>query len=622
MDRIATHPRLLLGIFLLLGLLMIPGTVSAHPLTTQLLRSEPTSAALLSAAPSQVRLWFNTALQPGQSVVAVVDAHQKRVDRGISLVSPSNPDELTARLQTPLPPGNYFVVWRVFSATNGQILSGTYSFSVTEPNGVVPASTAAPHLTFQGERLLINGAATSPLLPSLLAAIMVCVLLATLFFWFGAQCWHLWLTFASGQPDGYADTQTKALNRFEQHFSFPTLTLFLLASAGTLVAQSLQIQGQNWAQALSLTNIIALLGGSYGLLWLARIIIAVLAIMHSLVMTSLKSPSTRLLHISTWINFVLGLALLATVILTGPAAANEANIRTYALIAEGATLLGAALWIGGLLYLVGVFLPQLRGATEQVSLLLATLRRFALFELYGFLLLILGTVFRLLLEGVGPWSSLYGLSQIIGGVSLLVLLALTLFLTRILIPRVTQLRQSESKTAQETSKRQEPEESQFTGKLNFFYRKLLRGLHWQPLPAIVILVCMGFMFVFAEPVQTTAQQQTSQTVSNRPFSATLETTDRIVTVQLAIAPNRSGPNTFTVRLTDRSGKPITNAQVSLRTTMPDMVMVTSPIEFQHVASGEYKAEDVLAMSGRWQFQVLIRLPDSSLHEARVEEVVP
>lgn len=57
---------------------------------------------------------------------------------------------------------------------------------------------------------------------------------------------------------------------------------------------------------------------------------------------------------------------------------------------------------------------------------------------------------------------------------------------------------------------------------------------------------------------------------------------------------------FLLRITDRSGAPVRNAQLSIHITMPDMLCGELPATIIETEPGLYRAAVVPVMSGRWQ----------------------
>lgn len=125
----STAPRRQLGhaaATYLLGicLLVLPPAARAHATPDH---ADPKVGSTVSA-PSQVRIWFDSDLQPASSSIAVHGPDGATVGDGHGGVDRSDPKLLKADVP-PLAPGTYQVVWSVVSR-DGHRSSGNYSFTV------------------------------------------------------------------------------------------------------------------------------------------------------------------------------------------------------------------------------------------------------------------------------------------------------------------------------------------------------------------------------------------------------------------------------------------------------------------------------------------------------------
>src|SRR4030095_7893849 len=76
-------------------LLCVPTSVWPH---ARLVKSVPTSRAVLSKAPAQAQLWFNERLEARFCHLAVWNAAGQQVDSGDGQVDPANPKKLSVGL--------------------------------------------------------------------------------------------------------------------------------------------------------------------------------------------------------------------------------------------------------------------------------------------------------------------------------------------------------------------------------------------------------------------------------------------------------------------------------------------------------------------------------------------
>jgi hypothetical protein len=128
----------------------------------------------------------------------------------------------------------------------------------------------------------------------------------------------------------------------------------------------------------------------------------------------------------------------------------------------------------------------------------------------------------------------------------------------------------------------------------------------------------------AVPTSAPASHLTPRLIpTTLPWSATVLTTDRLILVTLEVDPNRTGINSFTVKLAAiGSGRAITNASISMFTTMLDMKMATTSLVLHPDGSGSFHGKGELAMGGDWEIRFLIRIANQSQQEAQIRLLTP
>jgi methionine-rich copper-binding protein CopC len=90
--------------------------------------SDPKVGSTMTVSPAQVRIWFDSALEPAFSTIMVQNANNEIVDKRDGRVDPSNPTLLLVSLPK-LPPGLYRAMWNVVSR-DGHRTSGDFSFTI------------------------------------------------------------------------------------------------------------------------------------------------------------------------------------------------------------------------------------------------------------------------------------------------------------------------------------------------------------------------------------------------------------------------------------------------------------------------------------------------------------
>ncbi|HEY2387562.1 MAG TPA: copper resistance CopC family protein [Candidatus Binatia bacterium] len=110
---------------MLLVALATPGAVLAHAFPDH---SDPRVGHTVEVSPSEVRIWFDGAIEPVFSSMKVEDASGKRVDRDDAHVDPSDQRLLEVSVAA-LAAGAYQVEWSVV-ARDGHRTEGKFTFRV------------------------------------------------------------------------------------------------------------------------------------------------------------------------------------------------------------------------------------------------------------------------------------------------------------------------------------------------------------------------------------------------------------------------------------------------------------------------------------------------------------
>jgi copper transport protein len=657
----------LLGLALPLAcclVLLLPATSEAHAI---LLQSDPANSAILKSPPSQVRMWFSEDLNPTFSTAQVISgANRQRVDTQDAHVPSNNSREMDLSLSSNVAPGTYIVIWRTQSADDGHVLSGSFLFSVAAADGTVPQSSGAtsiPNTLGAGTTGGANGQLDGPTFFSLL---MVTLVELGTIFWIGAQLWRMFVPpIEQDENSIFKELRQQEEWRFERVFAIPVLVLTFLANLGVLIGQGLVIAG---GKALSLSMLLGLTSnGRFGTYWTVREIIIILALLVAIYTFLTKKRSAIINSAIAWINLLLALGLLIAMTLSGHAAATNNNILVFAVLIDWLHLLAASLWVGGMMYIATTYLPTLRGRSlqERTASLLSVLPRYSPLAITGVIIMAVSGPFNATIH-MSSWEQLfstaYGRALVVKVLLVGALLITSAIHVRIFRPRLAKdyakyaasVEASAEAANAEAISTEIPEDEEAAAKIDATAAtnggseekasisseqveqlerevgrqttRLTKTLRWEPLLGIGVLLCTGLMNVFAGTLLPTTPPTTpppaQQTQAIKPFTTTVKTTDNQFTIQLKVSPNRFGPNTFTVKVLDKNGKPDTNVGVSIYTTMLDMDMGTQSVNLQPDNQGGFNANGFLDMSGDWQIRIQIRTPDFKLHEVKVKMVTP
>jgi methionine-rich copper-binding protein CopC len=113
------------AILFVLFLCALSGTALGHAYPDH---ADPKVGSTISHAPARVRIWFDSGLNPRNSIISVHDAKGNKIDRNDGRVSPADNTLLEVGVP-PLAAGTYRVIWDVMSQ-EGHRTSGDYTFSV------------------------------------------------------------------------------------------------------------------------------------------------------------------------------------------------------------------------------------------------------------------------------------------------------------------------------------------------------------------------------------------------------------------------------------------------------------------------------------------------------------
>ncbi len=647
---------LLAALFAVCLALLFPGISEAHAI---LLRSDPAKDAVLPVAPDRVRMWFSEDLNPALSTAVVVNGANVHVDAGDAHASTNDPTEMDISLKSNLPPAVYVVVYRTDSADDGHVLTGSFLFTVARPDGTVPtlSSSAHPGVNALGGSSL-SGQYTGQLDgPTSFNLVMITLVELGAVFWVGAALWQLFVLQPSSEEHAdLGEANQRVQQRFARRFSLPTLLALLLANSGVLIGQAVSITGGNFATAFAPSLLGELVtSGSFGVFWLMRVIVMLLALRLALYQWQFKQRPQRVNTVLSWANLILGLALFIAITMSSHAAAVSGNARVYALLADWLHLVAAALWVGGMLYIATSYVPIMRKrpVAEQARSLVTVLPYYSPWAIAGVVILAVTGPFSATVH-LASWEQLlstaYGRALVVkillvGGLLLTSAVHVLLLRPRLkkeyrkftyatarleAVQRVSAVvsvpSDHEEAEPRPSSKRLTQEVKLREGRVTRRTRRLTQILGFEPVLGVAVLVCVGLMNVFAGTLSPTAgaqSQQPSTTGAATAFTASVRTSDNQFTVTLNVTPNQAGTNVFRVSVAGtRTNAPVTNVGVSLYTTSLDMDMGTGTVNLQPDGKGRFSATGDLPMGGDWQIRIQLRSLDNKLHEAILKLLTP
>ncbi len=131
------------------ALLLFSQAVHAHAL---LVRADPQPNSELTQPPDSLQFWFSEPLEETFTGARILDVAGAEMPTGAPQFDPADPTHLTLPLET-IEPGVYTVVWQTLSSVDGHERVGSFPLTILNPDGTRPAGTAFEVTTHREERL-------------------------------------------------------------------------------------------------------------------------------------------------------------------------------------------------------------------------------------------------------------------------------------------------------------------------------------------------------------------------------------------------------------------------------------------------------------------------------------
>ncbi|HEU0113153.1 MAG TPA: CopD family protein [Thermomicrobiales bacterium] len=541
--------RVLAPLLLLVVLVASGNRAAAH---ATFVRSDPPPNATLPTAPTQVQMWFAEPLERSGSTASLYDAGGKEI-AGTRVAFGADPAEMTLTAPAKLPAGVYTVAWQTESAADGHVLPGYFAFTVGAAAGTTAAFTPVQN---PGAPLWLQAVARWLALLGLAAAVAI---------------WPLWALVL--QPALTAVNLDVAVAAQARRFAWLAVAAALLGNLAALLVQAATLGSAHYASALGTTASET----RYGRLWWLRLgLLAAYAV--ALRIADWKQPWRRPLLAAA--GLILAAALPIPVSLNAHAAAEPAG-AAMAVAADVLHLLGASVWAGGLIVLLAVLLPALRGrsSAERRAVLARALPRFSAVALVAWAVLGLSGLYNAWLQ-VG---SLAALRDTVYGQTLLIKLALAVPLLMlgavnllVVSPRIA---------------RPAPD----------WTRRLARSVGAEAILVVVVLLVVGRLtsleparadFAAAHPAGIVVPLVLDPGGANR--SATL-----------TITPGAAGPNQYRLAV---AGAPLpSGSDALLRLTLPTVDLGTKEVALTRDGDATFTGHgSELGIAGAWTVETIVR----------------
>lgn len=341
------------SLFIFLIILLNVPLASSHALP---IKSEPAENQILEKSPTNVTIFFTESIDPKISYIYVFDSKGNRVDKGDYAVFPKDPGKFDVTLNN-LSGDVYTVSWFVISPSDGHITNGAFVFSVGKE---IPEEVNATEPVVIASATIQDGLATW--IDLLGQAILIGSLVTHLFVWGFVR--KKLLTEA---PENLLNSIGKRLE-----------ILMLLGSGAIITGTSLFIV----LQILNLQNIqsssLVVAAGNYlqttsGIFTLYRLSSAFIAMGIIIgIDENLQIKRKLTAGLTTLILFIL-----FTRVMVSHAAASD-FLPAISILINYIHLIFKDIWIGGLIYLSFVLLPEIKKMKEPLLYLTSSVMRFSI----------------------------------------------------------------------------------------------------------------------------------------------------------------------------------------------------------------------------------------------------
>ncbi len=498
----------------------------------------PANGVVVQRSPSQVVLHFSEAVETAFGSVRVYDANAKRVDSGGTLRPAA--DEVAVTVGK-LRRGTYTVAWRVISADTHPV-HGAFTFSVGAASGDA-GEVAARVLAGEGTPRYVSVVFDAVRFLNFLLILIVAGGVAVLAF--------------------VARDAAAGVRRRLRLVVASAAALLAPAALFGLVLEGAEAGGFSIGSAFSPSVIGSVLGTQFGRVWLARACAAAALALILLVLPRLSRGGIA-------VAALLGLALVAS----PTAAGHAATGGVIAWFADGAHVLAAAIWTGGLA-LTAVAL--LLSGGERWTLATRAVPRLSVLAFGSVVLLLIAGTISAYLEvraWRGLWETTYG-GLILAKLGLIVpLLVLGAYNNRFAVPR---LRAGIASVVEQ--------------------RRFLRFVGLE-LALVVVIVGVTAVLVQQPPARSAVARTGPYATETRvgPFG-----------LNLIVDPARVGVNEIHLYLLDRAGRPAEVAEARLGASLPAAGIGPLRLRTSRAGPGHFVVPAAqLPIGGGWRLQVQVR----------------
>jgi len=554
--------RVALILALAAAALVAPSAAFAH---AYLVRTVPSASGTVNAAPPNVSLTYDEAVEPRFALISVTDAAGHQETTSAVRRSPVDPDTLTVALRPRLPEGWYLVYWRAISI-DGHPVQGAFTFAIGPNPGPAPQFVIPK----------ISATATTPKLLIARWAVFLTVMTAVGLFV---------LRIAIARP---------IVRRVEGTTLRRVSLAFVIASVLGLIAIPVYVDVSTAVDSLHSVFALGALVPLYrvtafGRGYLDMEICFALFCLAAWTALWLDRPQRERRSIAE-LFATLGALVAAAAVLVLPGAAGHAaqtSPRGVSLMLDWLHLVAGSLWIGGLLGLLVLWhsLPAIR----RIAGLIICVPRFSNVAFVSVMLLLASgtgaTVIHMPILAA-LWQTSYGK---------MILIKIGLLAAAMLLGAVNLLRTKPRIVAA----RDRPEGGPSAALL------LRHAISLETLLLTAAVFAAALLSSLAPPAAALAKEA-SALARVGPGRVTTTLHKAGYTLQLLVQPNKAVvPNSFALKLT-KNGAPVRGADITLSFAMLDMQMANQEYQLRETQPGLYvRPAPALVMVGHWALSFTI-----------------
>ncbi len=548
---------------------LAPRPASAHAI---LVRSDPPVNARLTDPPAAVTGFFSEVLDTRLSSLHVVNGKGERVDSGETSFGPG-PRQMSARIASQLPPGFYSAAWETLSSEDGHLLKGTFPFTVLNPDGSEPPGTP-----FSAEAGYSGGGPKWDSVTTKWAGLIGAAALV------GSLAFVVWIVRPASNDleEPWKRRAREAARRHLAWLAWPAIGVLALAGAAELLIQVRQLGGLSFVGDI--------LRNDWGTRWIQRqIVLGAITLALFAGARLWRGGRDRLSESALWVALAGGLGHLLLVALTSHGSSVPGSF--WAVAADFAHLVASSIWVGTLAQLALFLLWTRDGVPEadRPALQASHLQRFSAIAATSVVILLASGAVNGLSQIPVPealFDTAYGRALTVKLVIMAALLGVAGINAFYLRPRLT----GEDAGAERLSRR-----------LSLVLRAEI-GL------ALAVLVAAAVLVQYPTSRQDRAAEANVQTSTQAVVGFEDIQPAGDVSVNLSVAPNVVGTNSFRVFLFPAAGNLIGEVQrVRLRFKPPDITQGESQIIADPAGLNAYKAVgSFFSQPGRWEVNVDLR----------------